>query len=56
MQPIHGATDNPSAWVERWAPLMPAGEALDLACGGGRHARLLAALQQIGRASCRERV
>lgn len=32
----------PSAWVERWAPLIPAGEVLDLACGTGRHARLLA--------------
>jgi SAM-dependent methyltransferase len=34
--------DRPSSWVARWAPSMPAGEALDLACGGGRHARLLA--------------
>ena len=33
-----------SNWVARWAPLIPDGEALDLACGGGRHARLLAAL------------
>jgi SAM-dependent methyltransferase len=33
-----------SAWVERWAPLVPPGEVLDLACGGGRHARHLAAL------------
>ena len=33
-----------SAWVRRFAPLMPGGEALDLACGGGRHARHLAAL------------
>ncbi len=32
----------PSAWVARFAPLIPAGEALDLACGRGRHARLLA--------------
>lgn len=37
--------DNPSAWVGRFAPLIPPhGEVLDLACGGGRHARLLAAL------------
>ena len=36
--------DQPSDWVARWAPLIPAGEALDLACGGGRHARLLARL------------
>lgn len=33
----------PSAWIARFAPLIPAGgEVLDLACGGGRHARLLA--------------
>jgi len=33
----------PSAWVERWAHHMrPGGAVLDLACGGGRHARLLA--------------
>ena len=40
---MHGAGDNPSVWVARWAGLIPPGEALDLACGGGRHARLLAA-------------
>jgi SAM-dependent methyltransferase len=35
----------PSAWVCRFAPLIPAGgEVLDLACGSGRHVRLLAAL------------
>ncbi len=35
----------PSAWVHRFAPLIPAGGAvLDLACGGGRHARYLAGL------------
>jgi SAM-dependent methyltransferase len=35
----------PSAWVNRFAPLIPAGGAvLDLACGSGRHARLLAGL------------
>ncbi|WP_370661916.1 class I SAM-dependent methyltransferase [Massilia alkalitolerans] len=32
-----------SPWVARFAPLAKAGEALDLACGSGRHARLLAA-------------
>lgn len=33
----------PSPWVRRFAPLIPAGgEVLDLACGSGRHARLLA--------------
>lgn len=35
----------PSAWIARFAPLIPAGgDVLDLACGGGRHARLLAEL------------
>ena len=37
-------TDRPSAWVARFAPAIAPGETLDLACGGGRHARLLAAL------------
>lgn len=36
--------DQPSAWVSRFAALVPAGLVLDLACGGGRHARLFAAL------------
>lgn len=34
----------PSPWVARWAPSIPAGEVLDLACGRGRHARACAAL------------
>jgi SAM-dependent methyltransferase len=35
----------PSPWVSRFAPLIPAGgKVLDLACGGGRHTRLLAGL------------
>jgi len=35
----------PSAWVKRFAPLIQEGGAvLDLACGGGRHARLLAGM------------
>lgn len=35
------ATTPPSAWVERFAPLVPAGgPVLDLACGAGRHLRL----------------
>lgn len=35
----------PSAWLQRWAPLIPAaGEVLDVACGGGRHAVHLAGL------------
>lgn len=37
-------SDAPSDWVRRFAPLIPVGEVLDLACGSGRHARLLAAL------------
>ena len=36
--------DSVSPWVARFARLLPAGEVLDLACGGGRHARHLAAL------------
>ncbi len=35
----------PSPWVQRWAALIrPGGAVLDLACGAGRHARLLARL------------
>jgi SAM-dependent methyltransferase len=35
----------PSAWIMRWAHLIPAGgRVLDLAAGHGRHARALAAL------------
>lgn len=40
----HEALTAPSAWVERWAPLIPRGRVLDLACGAGRHARLMASL------------
>lgn len=40
--PSHLLPDKPSAWVARFAPLIPPGEVLDLACGGGRHTRLLA--------------
>ena len=36
--------DAVSAWVARFAALVPPGEVLDLACGGGRHARHFAAL------------
>jgi SAM-dependent methyltransferase len=40
---MHG-TDEPSAWVVRFAPLIESGgSVLDLACGAGRHARYLAA-------------
>jgi SAM-dependent methyltransferase len=42
--PQHAPGDTVSAWVARWAPCMPPGETLDLACGSGRHARLLAGL------------
>lgn len=42
--PSHPVTERPSAWVERFAGLVPSGEMLDLACGSGRHARLLASL------------
>lgn len=41
----HLAMTAPSAWVLRWAPLVRKGGAvLDVACGGGRHARFFAAL------------
>ncbi|MEY4208169.1 MAG: hypothetical protein RLZZ20_1321 [Pseudomonadota bacterium] len=41
----HIAQDRPSQWVARFAGLIPAGGwVLDLACGGGRHARHLASL------------
>jgi len=33
-----------SGWINRFARLIPAGKVLDLACGGGRHSALLAAL------------
>lgn len=39
----HAQQEQASDWVARFAPLIPPGEVLDLACGGGRHARLLAA-------------
>ncbi|MES2025099.1 MAG: class I SAM-dependent methyltransferase [Pseudomonadota bacterium] len=38
----HNALDQPSTWVARFAPLIPVGEVMDLACGAGRHSRLLA--------------
>ncbi len=41
----HVSQEQPSPWVTRFAARIPAGGwVLDLACGGGRHARYLAAL------------
>ena len=37
-------SDNISPWVGRYAPLIPGGDVLDLACGNGRHTRHLASL------------
>ncbi|MEG2047437.1 MAG: class I SAM-dependent methyltransferase, partial [Comamonas sp.] len=38
------AQQAPSAWIERWRHLLPAGcSVLDVACGSGRHLRWLAA-------------
>jgi SAM-dependent methyltransferase len=37
-------SDNISPWVQRYAPLVPGGDVLDLACGSGRHTRHMAAL------------
>jgi len=41
----HSAMTTPSAWVRRWALLVSkGGRVLDVACGGGRHARFFAGL------------
>lgn len=41
----HSHSSEPSAWVRRFACLIaPGGSVLDLACGRGRHARLLAGM------------
>jgi SAM-dependent methyltransferase len=38
------AASEPSAWVQRWSALVPAGaNVLDVACGSGRHVRWLGA-------------
>ena len=37
-------SDNISPWVQRYAPLVPGGEVLDLACGKGRHSRHMVTL------------
>lgn len=43
-EPMTHGHEAPSAWVQRWACLIPAGGAvLDVACGAGRHLRWLAA-------------
>lgn len=40
----HAPLVPPSAWVKRWADLiLPGAAVLDVACGGGRHARFFAA-------------
>jgi SAM-dependent methyltransferase len=40
----HHELSAPSAWVVRWADrILAGGRVLDVACGNGRHARLLAA-------------
>ena len=44
MKATHSAALAASPWVERFAPALAAGgSVLDLACGGGRHGRLLLA-------------
>lgn len=39
----HEGIERASPWVTRFAHMIPDGEVLDLACGAGRHSRLLAA-------------
>ncbi len=39
-QDPHAPLAEASAWVRRFAPMVPAGKVLDLACGSGRHSRL----------------
>ena len=40
---MHAPIEQPSEWVARWAHLIERGPVLDVASGGGRHARLFAA-------------
>jgi SAM-dependent methyltransferase len=41
---MHAPVDTPSPWIVRWADnIATNGSVLDLACGSGRHVRLLAA-------------
>ncbi len=45
MPSAHDAILNTSLWVRRFAPLIPkGGVVLDLACGAGRHAELMACM------------
>ena len=45
MSALHGVIADASPWVRRFAPLVPkTGLVLDLACGSGRHAALMASL------------
>ncbi|MBQ0959647.1 class I SAM-dependent methyltransferase [Ideonella sp. 4Y11] len=39
---MHDTSPPPSDWVRRWCGDLPPGQALDLACGQGRHLRWLA--------------
>ncbi|MFC5513833.1 class I SAM-dependent methyltransferase [Massilia jejuensis] len=41
---MHAPSLDASPWVRRFGAAVPPGEVLDLACGGGRHARLFAGL------------
>ena len=40
---MHHDLATPAPWIVRWAPLVPPGRVLDVACGHGRHARWFAA-------------
>ena len=40
---MHASLETPSPWILRWAPLVAQGPVLDVASGGGRHARVFAA-------------
>ena len=43
--PAHDSSMPPSEWVRRWAArIAPGARVLDVACGSGRHSRLLRAL------------
>ncbi len=45
LPPQHTQITDPSPWIARFAPLVPAGgRVLDVACGAGRHTRFFASL------------